>query len=64
MIEINDNLTYEMAEKRLEEIISLLNDADTCLDESLKLVEEATKLTAYCMNKLENAKAKITELEK
>lgn len=63
MNEIN-NLSYEQAENRLEKIIDALNSNDTTLDESLKLVEEATKLTAYCMEKLEAAKAKITELEK
>lgn len=64
MLEISENLSYEKAEARLEEIIEQLNNADTSLDDSLKLVEEATKLTAFCMSKLENAKAKITELEK
>lgn len=63
MIDIK-NLSYEQAEKRLEEIIDALNNADTSLEDSLNLVEEATKLTSFCMDKLENAKAKITELEK
>lgn len=61
--EINE-LTYEQAINRLEEIVSILNEPTTTLDDSLKLFEEGTKLTAICTQKLENAKAKIIELEK
>lgn len=64
MFKINENLSFEKAEARLEEIVELLNNVDTSLDESLALVEEATMLTSFCMNKLETAKAKIRELEK
>lgn len=61
--EINE-LTYEQAINRLEEIVSILNEPTTTLDDSLKLFEEGTKLTAFCTQRLENAKAKIIELEK
>lgn len=59
-----NELTYEQAINRLEEIVSILNEPTTTLDDSLKLFEEGTKLTAICTQKLENAKAKIIELEK
>lgn len=59
-----DNMTYEQAITRLEEIVSLLEKSDISIDESLKLFEEGTRLTSFCKDKLENAKAKITEIKK
>ncbi|MBE6817382.1 MAG: exodeoxyribonuclease VII small subunit [Ruminococcaceae bacterium] len=61
---MNDNMTYEEAVKRLDEIVSLLEQNEVSLDESLALFEEGTKLTAFCTKKLNEAKAKITEIEK
>jgi len=57
-----ENLTYEEAIKKLSEIVSKLEKADTPLDESIKLFEEGTKLTAYCYETLKNASQKITQL--
>lgn len=57
-------MTYEEAIKRLEEIVEQLDSGKLSLDESLKLFEESTKLTAFCNKGLENAKLKITELSK
>ncbi len=57
-------MTYEEAIKRLEEIAELLDSGNLSLDESLKLFEESTKLTAFCSKGLESAKLKITELSK
>lgn len=61
---VDKKLSYEEAESRLENIVELLNNPETSLEDSLKLVEEATSLSLYCMKMLENAKSKITELEK
>ncbi|MBQ8784381.1 MAG: exodeoxyribonuclease VII small subunit [Clostridia bacterium] len=58
------NMTYEKAVKRLEEIVEQLDSGKLTLDESLKLFEESTVLTAFCNKGLENAKLKITELSK
>ncbi len=57
-------MTYEKAIVRLEEIVSALEKSEVSLDESLKLFEEGTKLTAFCAEKLKNAQQKITELNK
>ncbi len=57
-------MTYEKAILRLEEIVSSLEKNEVSLDESLKLFEEGTKLTAFCADKLKNAQQKITELTK
>lgn len=57
-------MTYENAIKRLEEIVALLEKNEVTLDESMKLFEEGTKLTAFCTKKLKEAEQKITELTK
>lgn len=56
--------TYEEAISRLEEIVELLEKNEVSLDESMKLFEEGTKLTAFCSDKLKDAQQKITELTK
>lgn len=58
-----ENLTYEQAITRLEEIVGILEKNDVSLDDSLALFEEGTKLVSFCTNKLNNAKIKITEIE-
>lgn len=57
-------MTYEAAIKRLEEIVGILEKNEVSLDESMKLFEEGTKLTAFCSAKLKEAEQKITELTK
>lgn len=59
-----DELTYEAAVKRLEEIVELLEKNEAPLDESMKLFEEGTRLAAFCNEKLMNAKQKIIEINK
>ena len=59
-----ENMTYEKAIERLDEIVSILEKNEVSLDESLALFEEGTKLTAFCTKKLNEAKAKITEIKK
>ncbi len=59
-----ENMTYEKAIDRLDEIVSVLEKNEVSLDESLALFEEGTKLTAFCTKKLNEAKAKITEIKK
>ena len=57
-------MTYEQALLRLEEIVAVLEKNDISLDDSLKFFEEGTKLTAFCTEKLNNAKAKINVINK
>ncbi len=59
-----NEMTYETAVKRLEEIVSTLERNEVSLDESMKLFEEGTALTALCSKKLEEAQQKITVLTK
>lgn len=57
-------LTYEQGIARLEEIVAMLEKNEATLDESIKLFEEGTRLTAFCADKLKKAEQKITELTK
>ena len=54
--------TFEKAMTRLEQIVSVLESGRCTLDESLKLFEEGTKLTAYCSKALKTAEQKIIKL--
>lgn len=57
-----DKMTYEAAIKRLEEIAQQLEGGALSLEESMRLFEEGTKLTAFCTRQLDEAEQKITEL--
>lgn len=54
--------TFEMAMTRLEQIVAALEGGKCSLDDSLKLFEEGTKLTAYCSKLLKEAEQKIVKL--
>lgn len=54
--------TYEEAIARLEEITNQLEKGGIPLEQSLKLFEEGTKLSAYCYKILNEAQQKVTEL--
>ncbi|MBE6764921.1 MAG: exodeoxyribonuclease VII small subunit [Ruminococcaceae bacterium] len=55
--------TFEGALSRLEEIAAQLESGELTLDQSLKLYEESSKLAAFCSQKLESAKIKLSELD-
>ena len=55
-------MTFESAMARLEEIVAMLEGGNCSLDESLKLFEEGTRLTAFCNESLKNAEQKIVQL--
>ena len=57
-----DELKFEDAVARLEEIVSALEGAKCDLDESLGLFEEGVSLVKYCNEKLENAQLKVRKL--
>ena len=57
-----ENVTFEDALKRLEEIVRLLEGGDTALDVSLDLYEEAVSLVKICNSKLDSAQQKVTML--
>ena len=55
-------MTFEQAMTRLEQIVATLEGGRCTLDDSLKLFEEGTKLTAYCADQIKNAEQKIIKL--
>ena len=57
-------LTFEQQIARLEEIVSLLEQGDVQLADSLALFEEGTKLTAACAKQLDQAEQKVVKLMK
>ncbi len=59
---MSKELTFEKANKQLEEIVAKMEKGDVPLDESMKLYEEAYKLLTYCTKKLEDCKGQITDI--
>lgn len=57
-----EEMSFEAAVKRLEEVASALEREGVSLDESLKLYEEGVKLIRYCNGLLEGAERKIKML--
>lgn len=55
-------MTFEQAMDRLEEIVAVLESGKGTLDESMKLFEEGTALTAFCTESLKTAEQKIVKL--
>lgn len=55
-----EDLTFEQAMQRLEEVVSLLEDGKAPLDKSMTLFEEGTKLSAYLSKLLDTAEQKVT----
>lgn len=62
VITMRKNITYEAAIKRLEEIVTTLENGELPIDKSLKLYEEATELSAFCKKYLDEAEGKLTIL--
>ena len=59
-----ENIEFETAMKRVNEIVARLEVSDLALklDESLALYEEGVALVALCRKKLEEAQRRITSL--
>jgi exodeoxyribonuclease VII small subunit len=55
---------FEDALKKLEKIVSKLEDGDIPLEESLRLFEEGIRLSRFCNQKLDEAEKKVEILLK
>jgi len=64
MAKKDENISFENALLRLEEILKVLEKGSAPLDESLKMFEEGVTLVRLCNNKLDNAEQKIKILVK
>jgi exodeoxyribonuclease VII small subunit len=57
-------VTYEEAEKELQQIVERLERGEAGLDEALKLWERGEELYRFCAAQLESAEGRIEELAK
>tara|TARA_A100001388_G_scaffold36765_1_gene23347 strand:+ start:3185 stop:3421 length:237 start_codon:yes stop_codon:yes gene_type:complete len=57
-----NNKDFESSLKKLEKIVSDLENGDLPLEESIKTFEEGVKLTKHCQNLLSKAELKIQKL--
>ena len=57
-----DNLTFEEAKKKLEDIVAKIKNENCTLDEALKLYEEGIKLAKFCDEKLSVFKTRLDEI--
>lgn len=55
-------MTYEEAIKRLEEIVSLLENNEIALEDSIALFQEGITLSKYCDEKLKNIQGKVAQI--
>lgn len=60
----NENMSFEQAMQRLEEIVAILEKGDAPLNKSVELFEEGTQLSALCNSMLQSAQQKITDITK
>jgi exodeoxyribonuclease VII small subunit len=61
---IEQNVTFETAYARLEEILEKMNSGKVSLEDSLKLYEEADRLINWCSKRLTESEKKIEILIK
>ena len=55
-------LTFETAQKELEQIVERLERGKAELDEAIALWERGEELLRFCLDRLETAEGKIEEL--
>ena len=58
-MKIDENMTFETAIARLEEIVRLLESGNAPLDVSLALYEEGVSLVRLCNSRLDNAQQRV-----
>jgi len=61
---MSEKPSFEKAMKRLDEIVSLLENGDIELEKSLSFFEEGTMLIALCNQLLDKAEKKVSLLSK
>ena len=61
-MEKGEEITFETAMKRLEEIVETLGEGNLSLEESLKMFQEGMELCKVCNKKLDEAEYKVEKL--
>lgn len=59
----NKKQTYEQALARLEEIVELIEDENTTLQDAVKLYKEGNKLSVFCSEGLMKMEEEISVLK-
>jgi exodeoxyribonuclease VII small subunit len=59
---VSEELTFEVAQKELEQIVDRLESGRAELDEAVALWERGEELYRLCLKKLDSAEGKIEEL--
>lgn len=62
MVENKEDVKFEKAMKRLEEIVEKLEKGDLDIDKSLEIFEEGIKMSRICSKKLAEAEKRIEKL--
>lgn len=61
---MENELTFESAEKQLQEIALKLEDENLPFSEAQKLYENGSELVKFCLSSLDEVKGKITIIKK
>ncbi len=61
---MNDDPTFEAAQRELEEIVERLELGNATLDEAIALWQRGEDLYRFCRSKLDTAEGRIEELAK
>jgi exodeoxyribonuclease VII small subunit len=59
---MSSELTFEQAQRELEEIVRRLESGQASLDEAIALWERGEELHRHCAEKLDSAQGRIEEL--
>jgi exodeoxyribonuclease VII small subunit len=59
---VNDQPSFEEAQRELERIVSELEGGRASLEDAVTLWQRGDELYRYCLGKLESAEGKIEEL--
>ncbi|MCD7839961.1 MAG: exodeoxyribonuclease VII small subunit [Erysipelotrichaceae bacterium] len=57
-----ENMNYEKAIKRLEEIVEKLENNEIPLEDSISLFQEGIQLSQYCDNKLKTIQSQVAQI--
>lgn len=59
-----EELTFEAAQRELEQIVDRLERGEAGLDEAIALWEKGEQLYRFCLQKLDAAEGRIEQLER
>lgn len=63
MSEVNNEMTFEQAMSRLEQIVKMLEGGNVPLEDLIKLFDEGTNLVKLCTSRLDKAEEKVRLLQ-